>query len=46
MFGIGDLNLTVTTELDGKEVSRGTYKYDKQFIERETKFNNRRRGDV
>lgn len=43
---IGDLNLTVTTELDGKEVSRGTYKYDKQFIERETKFNNRRRGDV
>lgn len=38
------IEITVVSELDGREISRGTYRYDKEFIERETKINNRRRG--
>lgn len=38
------IEITVVSELDGREISRGTYRYDKEFMERETKINNRRRG--
>lgn len=38
------IEITVVSELDGREISRGTYRYDREFIERETKINNRRRG--
>lgn len=38
------IEITVVSELDGREISRGTYRYDREFMERETKINNRRRG--
>lgn len=38
------IEITVVSELDGREISRRTYRYDKEFMERETKINNRRRG--
>ena len=41
-----EINLTVVSELDGREVSRATYRYDLEHMERDTKLNSRRRGDL
>lgn len=41
-----EINLTVVSELDGREVSRATYRYDLEHMERDTKLNGRRRGDL
>lgn len=41
-----DINITVVSELDGREISRATYKFDKEFQERDTNTRNRRMGEI
>ncbi|MDY6064959.1 MAG: phage tail protein [Finegoldia sp.] len=38
--------INLVNEMDGREISRLTYKYDQEFMEKETKFRNRRNGGV
>lgn len=41
-----DKNIDVILNLDGKEVARATYKYNQEFIDRDTKMKARRKGDI
>lgn len=43
---LGDLNLTVTSEMDSREVARGTYKFTDEFLKRNQKIRERRRGEL
>lgn len=41
-----DMNITVVSELDGREVARGTYKYTNEYVKRQERIKNRRRGEI
>lgn len=41
---VGDVMVRVVNELDGKELSKGTYRYTKAFIDRDQRVANRRIG--
>lgn len=38
------VEITLISELDGREISKATYKFDREFAERDQKISNRRRG--
>lgn len=41
-----DIHLTVVSELDGREVARGTYPFTKEFLERSRNQQRRRVGEI
>ena len=36
----------ITIDMDGREVAKGTYKYSKEYMDKDTKLRNRRKGDI